>query len=156
MAARALDRISYGNLAPAYQPETIRRSKQAYVEGSRTKVEEKVSAKRAARKALSVGQGLIITLCTALVLAAAVLYVVGLSKTHETRATIGSLKSRIQTVEKENALLEQKIEERTDYEAIRVYATETLGMRLPEKQQVVTYERGEADYVEKKADIPNE
>lgn len=156
MAARALDRISYGNLAPAYQPETIRRSKQAYIDGSRTKVEEKVSAKRAARKALTVGQGLIITLCTALVLAAAVLYVVGLSKTRETKATIGSLKSRIQTIEKENALLEQKIEERTDYEAIRVYATETLGMRLPEKQQVVTYERGEADYVEKKADIPNE
>ena len=156
MAARALDRISYGNLAPAYQPETIRRSKQAYVEGSRTKVEEKVSAKRAAGKALSFGQGLIITFCAALVLAACVFYVVGLSKTHETKTAIGSLKSRIQSVEKENALLEQKIEERTDYEAIRVYATETLGMRLPEKQQVVTYERGEADYVEKKAEIPNE
>ncbi|MBP5295499.1 MAG: hypothetical protein J6Y95_07275 [Lachnospiraceae bacterium] len=156
MAARALERISYGSQAPAYQPETIRRSKQAYMDGVRAKVEERVGAKRAARKALTFSQGLIITVCTALVLAAAVFYVVGLSKTHEVKAGISALKSEIQLMEKENALLEQKIEERTDYEAIRVYATETLGMRLPQKQQVVSYERGASDYVEKKADIPNE
>ena len=156
MAARAYDRYAYGSAAPAYQPETIRRSKQAYVEGARTKVEEKVSAKRAVRHALSFSQGLSITVCAALVLAAAVLYVVGISKNHEVKAGIGSLKAQIQALEKENALLEQKIEERTDYEAIRVYATDTLGMRLPEKQQVITYERGASDYVEKKADIPNE
>ena len=155
MAARA-ERLSYGSLAPAYQPETIRRSKQAYVNGTRTKVEEKVSEKRAAKRALTFSQGLIITVCAALVLAAAVFYVVGLSRNFEVKAGIGSLKSQIQVLEKENALLEQKIEERTDYEAIRVYATETLGMRLPEKQQVVTYQRGASDYVEKKADIPNE
>ncbi|MBR3437504.1 MAG: septum formation initiator family protein [Lachnospiraceae bacterium] len=156
MAARAIDRISYRSAAPAYQPETIRRSKQAYVDGAREKVEEKVGAKRAARRALTFSQGLIITVCTALVLSAAVFYVVGLSKNHEIKAGIGSLKAQIQVLEKENALLEQKIEERTDYEAIRVYATQTLGMRLPEKQQVVSYERGASDYVEKKADIPNE
>ena len=126
------------------------------MEGARAKVEEKVGAKRAAGKALTFGQGLIITVCAALVLAAAVFYVVGLSKNYEVKAGISTLKSEIQVVEKENALLLQKIEEHTDYEAIRVYATETLGMRLPEKQQVVTYERGASDYVEKKADIPNE
>ena len=156
MAARAYGRYAYGSAAPAYQPETSRRSKQAYMNGARAKVEEKVGAKRAARRALTFSQGLIITVCAALVLAAAVFYVVGLSKNHEIKAGIGSLKSQIQVLEKENALLEQKIEERTDYEAIRVYATQTLGMRLPEKQQVVTYERGASDYVEKKADIPNE
>lgn len=59
-------------------------------------------------------------------------------------------------MQKENALTELSIEENTDYAEIYRYATEDLGMQLPEKQQVVTYGKSSSEYVVKKAEIPNE
>lgn len=149
-------RYYYGSAAPVLEPAKIRQSKNEYIQRAEMRQEEMVRAQAKTGSKVSFGQALVILFCMLFLSGMAAVYVVGLSGLKSVRNKIAATRIEIENCQKENALLSLKIEEERDYEAIYRYATETLGMHLPEKRQVITYVTRPSEFVLKSKDIPNE
>ncbi len=143
-------------IAPQKTEKEIRREKREYVRNAQARVEEKVAAKRKEAKGFSFLQVTVLaaSVCTALFMS--LFYLNQLSENREIRASIGKLESRYQVLREDNGLLENEQNARIDYDAVYAYATETLGMQNPEKQQVVAYEAKASEYVRNSGVIPND
>lgn len=70
--------------------------------------------------------------------------------------TISKLQAEYQELVSQNNILQANIDSGIDYDAIRKYAIEELGMNYPEKSQVITYDGVESEYVRQNDQIPKE
>ena len=146
----------YGTAAPELEPEKIRKAKQEYIKSRDGDVEALVAGKKKARHEFGVLQVVFLSLALAAALVSLVFYIVQLSANHDAATKVESLKKEYQTLVQDNALIENEILKSINYTAIYEYATEELGMALPEKQQVIRYDSERREYVEKAGTIPDE
>lgn len=146
----------YGSAAPALEPKKIREAKSAYMKQARAEVEKKANTKRKAAEGYTFLQSAIIVLAVAAILFIAGLYIVTISETYSLKRGIEDMKRSYQMLTTENMTEAKKADNTVDYEAIYAYVTETLGMKTPEKQQIIHYEGKQAELVVKEAEIPNE
>lgn len=157
---RRVNNIGYGNAvreaAPEKTEKEIRREKTEYVRNAKLKVEDKVSVKRKEAKNFTFLQTAVLAVAACTVLFMSLLYIEQLSDNREIRASIGKLETRVHTLQETNGLLENEQNARIDYDAVYAYATETLGMQNPEKQQVIAYEAKASEYVRNSGVIPND
>lgn len=156
MNAAGYNRYNYGTEAPKYEPKKIRASKEEYMKNAELRQEKMVREKTKRGREIGPLQVFVISVCMAVLVFFCAFYFVSLSDVKAVRNEINAARKDIEDYQKENALLSLKIEEKMDYPAVYTYATETLGMRLPEKQQVVTYSSRPIEYVVKSVEIPNE
>lgn len=70
-------------------------------------------------------------------------------------AAIASLQAQLSSLTAENDDEEMKLSANVDYKQIYQTATQDLGMTYPQSGQVVTYDAGDSEYVEKYGDIPS-
>ena len=158
MSSIRVNEYQYGSAAPILKPKRLREADAEYAHQAKVVIEEMVAEKTKAHvgKAVTFVQMGLVALSAVALIAAIAFYLVGVSNVKLARKSIEDTKHEIQVMQKENALLSLQIENDTDYEGIYSYATETLGMHLPEKQQVVTYNRAASEYVVKGMEIPHE
>lgn len=150
----------YGNAVREAVPEKsdreVRREKREYVRNVQTQVESRVAAKVKADRSYTFLQTVVLAaaICTAMVMC--LFYIQQLSENREIRASIGRLEVQYNTLRENNGLLENEEDARIDYDAVYAYATETLGMQNPEKQQMVVYEAKASEYVRNSGVIPHD
>lgn len=156
--ALALRPQNYGSVErePIYEPEKIRKEKDKYVYHAEVQIHAQVAKETKVNRELTLKQALLLTVSIAAAVMALYFYIVSLS-------TLNTVKSDFQKAQKdyaalisENALLENEIERSIDYDAVYTYATEMLGMQMPEKQQIISYGHANQGYVSKQGSIPNE
>ena len=146
----------YGSAAPQVEPLKIRQAKSAYMKQARAEVEKKADSKRKAAEGYTFLQSALIVLAVAAILAIAGFYIVTISETYTLKRGIEDMKRSYQMLTTENMTEMKKADNTVDYEAIYAYVTETLGMKIPEKQQIIHYAGKQAELVTKEAEIPNE
>ena len=146
----------YGTAAPELVPEKILRAKNEYMKSARLDLEKRVDSKRRASRGFSFLQTAAIVFAAALIMASAAFYLVTLSNSESLRAEIKEAKKTYQVMHSANAIEERKAENHIDYAAVYEYATETLHMQQPEKQQIVYYSGKSSEFVMKVGEIPNE
>ena len=146
----------YGTAAPKLVPEKIRTKKSEYMMAARQDLENRVNSKRKTRAGYSLLQTAVIVFSAALILAAATFYILTLSRTEDLKAEIKTAKKTYQTLLSDNAIEARKVENTVDYAAVYEYATVTLGMQQPEKQQIVYYSDRPSEFVMKVGEIPND
>jgi len=155
-AARDYQSFIHGNAAPQYEPEKIRKAKEEYLEKAAYIVEQKFEERRLSRREFSLFQVVIITSCVIVVLALSFFYLAEISALKEEKLSVETLKYQYETITSENQLVENEIASNVDYSYVYEYATQKLGMKMPEKHQIVSYSRDNTEYVAKRAEIPNE
>ena len=145
-----------GNLAvqPEVKPE-VREEERDLRKEAQLKIEERVRENRLEAKAYSRAQLFVIGLALALILLVGVIYLKQVLEVRNKRNEAASLEKQYQQLVRDNALLENSYESHIDYAGIYEYAV-GLGMETPKKQQYITYERAEKEYVSKDGEIPNE
>ena len=72
----------------------------------------------------------------------------------ESYTAIAELEQELSELKIENDVQENMIYGNIDYEEIKRIAVEEYGMGVPTKNQIITYERGESEYVKQFDDIP--
>ena len=136
-------------------PERVeRRDRKEEVLAARRAIEVRVNEKRHAAAEFGKGQVLVLSAAIVLFLACASFFIVRLSAQESLRNDIEKLELTIQTVHHENVILENRQNSSIDYEKVYAYATEELGMSIPAKQQVVTYDQPSVEFVHKYGEIP--
>ena len=145
-----------GSLAvqPEVRPEVQEEERDLRKE-ARLKIEERVRENRLEAKAYSRTQLLVIGCALALILLAGVIYLQQVLEVRNKRNEAASLEKQYQQLVRDNALLENSYESHIDYAGIYEYAV-GLGMETPKKQQYITYERADKEYVAKDGEIPDE
>jgi len=137
-------------------PERERRKQDAeVVRQARRKVEEKVAANRADYRSFSFKLILIFTVAAALMILAAAFYTVQLSANQKANREITSLEEKITSLKEDNALLNNQRENDIDLTEVYEFAVKS-GMQIPEKQQIITYQKIGREYVTKDGEIPND
>jgi len=121
----------------------------------KAEIEKHVMANRLQTRVYSRAQVLIMAAALTLVLAIGAFYLLQLSSYRANRLRVSSLEKQYEELKKDNALLTNICESYIDYEGILEYAR-SAGMSAPGKQQIVTYQRSNTEYVEKGGEIPNE
>ena len=143
-------------MAATVKEETIRKAKEDYVERGRAEIERKALAGRLASREYSPKQVTVIVACAAVILVMLAVYMITLSGVRASRTSVADMKLQDNRMAAGNELTEIQIRDTIDYTEVYRYATETLGMSLPGRQQVVTYGKNAQEYVTKGMDIPNE
>ena len=150
---------NYGSTVfqPERRSEQERREKEReYISDARQRIETRVSEK----KDVNVGRQILRTAAAAAVILALVAllsaYIMQLSVKRNLRSDITALEREVQDLSRENALLKNQYERSIDYGWLYRYATERLGMQVPEKQQIIRYKTTQNEYVVKSGDIPHE
>jgi len=137
------------------EPEKRQRGDSEVIRDARAKVEEKARQKRKSARSFSAKQVMALTAMAVIVAAVAAVYLLELSGMVSARTKLNSLEKKLTVITEENALLENAREGALDLTGVYDYAI-AHGMRVPEKQQVITYKRVGEEYVVKDGDIPNE
>ena len=148
-----------GSAAPALperRTEERRRVDPEAVDRTRTDLETRVLEKRENGKRWAFGHIAAIVLSALFAASLITLYLLQLSDYRAQSAAVTALRKTYQETLQENNLTENRQDASVDYVKVYAYATEVLGMRLPEKQQVVRYRAAGTEYVSKLGDIPNE
>ena len=78
------------------------------------------------------------------------------SDINKNNRTAAALEQQYQELAEQNDARETEIESSIDYDAIREYAMNNLGMSYPKKSQVLAYDGVESEYVRQNAEIPKE
>ena len=145
-----------GNLAvqPEIQPE-IQEEERDLRKEARLKIEDRVRETRLEAKAYSRLQLVVITCALALILLSGIFYLGQVLEVRNKRNEAAALEKQYQQLVRDNALLENSYESHIDYAGIYEYVV-GLGMETPKKQQFITYERSEKEYVSKDGEIPDE
>lgn len=125
-----------------------RRKKQA--------LERQIEQDRKKSRAFSLVQAGILTVAMAGFLICTKNYLEIKSNINENNRTVSSLEKQYQELAEQNDAQEIEIESSIDYDAIREYAINNLGMNYPKKSQVLTYNGVESEYVRQNAEIPKE
>ena len=140
-----------GAAAPQYEPEKIREAKREYLERSKSAVEEKVLSKRLSSRNFSKKQIAVFALCTLAVLCMASFYIVMTSRVHTMERRVDRMRLQYNELLKENELTRNGIEASVDYAEVYRTAVEDLGMQVPQKNQMIVYDRPGNEYVVKVA-----
>ena len=140
---------------PEGKPEVRRRRDAEVIREAHREVEERVREKSALERSFSAGQVLILAVAAMVVILTAAFYIVELSGFLSAKNQVAAMEKEINTLTAENVLLENARESELDLESVYEFAT-VRGMRLPEKQQVITYQRVGREYVTKDGEIPDE
>ena len=78
------------------------------------------------------------------------------SDINQNNRKVASLEQQYQELAEQNDARETEIESSIDYDAIREYAMNNLGMSYPKKNQVLAYDGVESEYVRQNDEIPKE
>ena len=78
------------------------------------------------------------------------------SDTNQNNRKVASLEQQYKELAEQNDARETEIESSIDYDAIREYAMNNLGMSYPKKNQVLAYDGVESEYVRQNDEIPKE
>ena len=150
---------NYGSTVfqPERRSEQERREKEReYISDARKRIESRVGE----MKSTDVGRQILKTFAAAAVILVLVAlfsaYIMQLSVKRNLRSEITELEREVQDLSRENALLRNQFERDIDYNFVYNYATERLGMQVPEKHQVIRYRAQKNEYVVKSGDIPHE
>ena len=145
-----------GNLAvePQIGPE-IQEEERDLKKEARLKIEARVRENRLEAKAYSRLQLFVIGCALGLILLVGIFYLRQVLEVRNKRNEAAALEKQYQQLVRDNALLENSYESHIDYEGIYEYVA-GLGMETPKKQQIITYERPEKEYVSKGGEIPDE
>ena len=147
---------TYGNTA--LQPVAVpvkRGTKREFEKEIENRIEEKVLRNRMSTRTYSSLQILIIALALMVILVIGGFYLNQLSGYRAKVNKAASLEEQMLELSKDNALLQNIYESHIDYSGIYEYAS-SIGMTTPGKQQIITYQRSNEEYVEKDGEIPNE
>lgn len=147
---------TYGNTAlqPLSLPEK-RSGKREFQKDVENRIEEKVLKSRMNTRIYSSLQILIIAAAMIVILVIGGIYLKQLSGYRANVNKAASLEKQVVELTKDNALLKNMYESHIDYSGIFEYAS-SIGMTTPGKQQIITYQRSNEEYVEKDGEIPNE
>ncbi len=163
MAERDRRRYGYaayvnGSAAPALpeRKEVRRTADPEAVDRTRTDLEVRVLEKRESGRRWAFGHLAVIVLSALSAAALITVYLLQVSNYRTQAAAVSALRKTYQETLQENNLNQNRQEASVDLVKVYAYATEVLGMRLPEKQQVVRYRAAGTEYVSKLGDIPNE
>ena len=97
-----------------------------------------------------------LTLCAAVLLCAAAVYLMTLSHVRKAEQQVNQMKLQYNVLVKENELTRDAIEASVDLAEVYRVATAELGMQVPQKNQMIVYERPDSEYVVKMASVPTE
>ena len=151
----------YNHGSTVFQPERKtekerRAQEKQYVQDAKREIEKRTVEKNAQRHVNSVGRilfmGIVLAACVFLLST----YIMSLSERNSLKREITALEKQQETLRRENILLANDFENRIDYQEAYDYATQALGMTVPEKRQIIYYSRSIREYVVKTAEIPHE
>ena len=124
-----------------------------YLRESESYVDHCVSSRVKHGKEFRLSHLLVVSASLILCLLTFFLYLQTLSDYTKTKSEVNERTKSYQRVVSENAFLENEISKTTDYARVYEYATEELGMVLPEKRQILDYHVNR-EYVIKEGAIP--
>lgn len=94
-------------------------------------------------------------LCVAALVFVCVTYLNGQHQLNQQISSISSKRSELTTLINENHALSSNLDKKIDYDEIRTYAEESLGMITPGENDTIYYEGTSSDYVRQYAEIPS-
>ncbi|MDO4554317.1 MAG: septum formation initiator family protein [Lachnospiraceae bacterium] len=125
------------------QPEERRQPKKKRVVKSNPRVRE---FNAAFTMTLTVAVAALVIICAA--------YLQGQHQLSEQIQSISSKRTELTTLISENNSKRANLEKSVDYDSIKEYAQETLGMSVPGEESTIYYEGASSDYVRQYEDIP--
>ncbi len=141
-----------GNVVRKY--DTITDNVQREIRREERTVTKKVERKQHAT--ISLSYALITMGLVAVMVVMCFTYVAAQYKERENYAAITQLEQELSQLKIENDVKENMIYGNIDYEQIKKTAIEEYGMTVPAKNQIVTYTRGENEYVKQFLDVPEQ
>ena len=131
-------------------PEQTRRSRQ-------TSQELSEQAQRNRQKAAKIGTGYIVFLAAAciLILMVSIHYLQLQTEITSRKKAVNRLESQVNQLKEENDAYYSQVTSGLDLDEVRQAAIGRLGMRVPEKNQIMTYETEGHNYVRQFQDIPD-
>ncbi len=151
-------RASYMSESAAVQhePEKIREAKQEYIRRTQGEVENRVLSNRLSARNFTKAQIVVLTMCTAAVLCVTAIYLMMISQVRKAEQQVNKMKLEYNMLVKENELTRDSIEASVDLAEVYRVATAELGMQVPQKNQMIVYDRPDSEYVVKVASMPTE
>ncbi|MCI6676588.1 MAG: hypothetical protein MSG78_06790 [Clostridiales bacterium] len=137
---------------PQHEEEERRRQERR----KRHALERQIEKERKQSRAFTLVQTGLLTVALAGFLVCTKNYIQVKSELNENNRMSASLQQKVQELQEENDERQIAIESSIDYDAIREYAMNNLGMVYPKKSQVLTYDGVESEYVRQNAEIPKE
>jgi len=126
-----------------------------YLKKANLKIESLVERGRRSQK-LAAKDVLIVVSAIGIVATLIGIYLVLHIENYGLQKKITSTQQEIITLKKSNTLTTNEIESEVDYDYVYEYATKVYGMCIPQKQNVITYERPDTEYVRVMGEIPRE
>lgn len=95
-----------------------------------------------------------VALCVAALVLVCVTYLNGQHRLNKQISNISAKRAELTSMINENHALASNLDKKVDYDEIRVYAEESLGMVTPTEGNTIYYEGTSSDYVRQYAEIP--
>lgn len=142
----------YGNTARAVEvpvEEPVKQQPERQKKTTKTKVKSN-------RKVLEFNGSFTATVGLAVVslVIICVTYLNGQHQLNNQISSISSKRAALTALTNENHALASNLDKKIDYDEIRTYAEESLGMVMPSESNTIYYEGTSSDYVRQYADIP--
>lgn len=152
--ARRLEEVP--SYAPRRRRRTESRRKRAAVPEKQARLSEQ--ARRNREKAMEIGKGYVVFLAVVciLILGISIHYLQLQYEITSRKKTVSQLESSLNQLKEENDAYYSQVTSETDLNEIRKTAIGRLGMKLPEEDQVWTYETEGRSYVRQFQDVPDE
>lgn len=138
---------------PAVKPEREERIWQEYSNAQKVNVRHKKNQMLLAQRANMV-YTVALTAVVAVIFVICSQYLSLQSEMQANAAMVTKLQSQLNEMTAQNDEYEVNLKANVDYDAIYYTATKELGMVYPSKEQIITYDAGESEYVKQYADIP--
>ncbi len=127
----------------------LRRQRRKAEEEKNRAIEEEVRQERKGLHEFSLLQIAVIFVSAVFLLGFSCLYVIRLSEHHENVSMLNEQKTTLSALQRQNTLTENRIRESIDYAAVYDTAVSEYHMTVPEKRQIVYYQKTMSEYVER-------
>lgn len=139
--------------APVLEPERREREKREYTNAEKAQIRQKKSQILLAHRANMI-YTMAVTAVVVVIFGVCSQYLSLQSNVKANAAIVTQLQSKLNQMTVENDEFEMNLNANIDYDAIYNTAIKDLGMVYPSKDQIVTYDAQESEYVKQFADIP--
>ncbi len=140
------------NVAPEFTNGTVQQEE--YAEQRKRRKEQERQVKRANK--MNLVYTMAVVGVVALMFTICYQYLSMQASVKNSASEIAKLEQQLVKITASNDEEEQKINASIDYDAIYNTAVNELGMVYPERNQVITYDAGESEYVKQYQDIPEQ